>query len=443
MLRAVSLILLMIFSAFAHGETLWKGTSVQSVIKGSGDVLDVGGATVSVSGTSTGESAFIGAITSLDAGSLKGREVRLTGRLRVDDGAGAAALWLRADGVKGKVAFATSASKPVHPGDGWLERELALYIPSTASSIKFGVTLRSSGQLQVQRLTLTSRLPEPTGVSAHDVMSQALTIIRARALNGANIDWAVSDAELVPAELKLLPSQEAYSRLNEVVATLSDRHSILQTPEVASAFQRRGIASRPIESRSMGSIGYLLVPGFRGSNPQDAAEFASELCSRISQLASASSKGWILDLRENTGGNMWPMLNGLYPLLGQENTGAFRDRNGVTSHWRSRSSPRCRMDLSKDPVAVLLGPRTASSGEAMAVAFRGRSQTRFFGRTTAGLATANGSFPLPDGGALRLTTAVMLDRDGTAYPEGIAPEEPVPEGRDAVAAAAAWLGLLP
>lgn len=44
--RMAFLLLAMIFSASAQGETLWKGTSAKSVVDGAGDVLDTEGATI-------------------------------------------------------------------------------------------------------------------------------------------------------------------------------------------------------------------------------------------------------------------------------------------------------------------------------------------------------------------------------------------------------------
>lgn len=81
-------------------------------------------------------------------------------------------------------------------------------------------------------------------------------------------------------------------------------------------------------------------------------------------------------------------------------------------------------------VAVLTGPRTASSGEAVAIAFRGRPDTRSFGLPTAGLSTANGTFPLPDGSMLLLTAAVDADRTGRKYRDKVDPDETI--GADAV-----------
>ncbi|MGV9658891.1 S41 family peptidase [Streptomyces koyangensis] len=57
------------------------------------------------------------------------------------------------------------------------------------------------------------------------------------------------------------------------------------------------------------------------------------------------------------------------------------------------------------PVAVLTGPRTASAGEAVAIAFRERPDTRTFGDPTSGVPTANAPYPLSDGALVVLTTA--------------------------------------
>jgi C-terminal processing protease CtpA/Prc len=91
------------------------------------------------------------------------------------------------------------------------------------------------------------------------------------------------------------------------------------------------------------------------------------------------------------------------------------------------------------PVAVLTGPRTASSGEATVLAFRGRAQTRSFGQPTAGVSTANVVRRLVDGSALVLTTSVMRDRNGHGDGRKIAPDQATVGDATTVAAAEAWL----
>lgn len=127
--------------------------------------------------------------------------------------------------------------------------------------------------------------------------------------------------------------------------------------------------------------------------------FVAHMVDATGQLTPQTRCGWIVDLRQDSGGSMVPMLAGLRPLLGDESLGGFRDADGqVTSFAASnaldRTPPR-GPELEHAAVAVLLGPHTASSGEVVAVAFRGRANTRSFGQPTAGGSTGNTGFALP------------------------------------------------
>ena len=90
-------------------------------------------------------------------------------------------------------------------------------------------------------------------------------------------------------------------------------------------------------------------------------------------------------------------------------------------------------------VAVLTDALVASSGEAVAVSFRGRPNTRSFGGATCGLSTANSGFRLSDGATLQLTTALMADRNRAAYGVPIVPDETVSSDGEVVQRAIAWL----
>jgi C-terminal processing protease CtpA/Prc len=88
----------------------------------------------------------------------------------------------------------------------------------------------------------------------------------------------------------------------------------------------------------------------------------------------------------------------------------------------------------------------------VAISFKGRPRTRSFGQPTNGLSSANGTFPLPDGATILLTTAIEADRTGKRYGEKVDPDEivaaptPAPGAAPAnptedatIAAARAWL----
>jgi C-terminal processing protease CtpA/Prc len=153
----------------------------------------------------------------------------------------------------------------------------------------------------------------------------------------------------------------------------------------------------------------------------------------LRRLIAGRPTGWVVDLRGNRGGDMHPMLTVVAPLLGEGERGRFIGPDGAAAGWgvrrghiynsgrtafRWRRIPAARTE----PVAVLTDRRTASSGEAVLISFLGAPDTRTFGEPTAGYATANQTFKLPDGARLAITTALMADRTGRTYGnEPIAP----------------------
>ena len=162
--------------------------------------------------------------------------------------------------------------------------------------------------------------------------------------------------------------------------------------------------------------------------------------------------GWIVDLRSNGGGNMWPMIAGLGPILGEGLLGYFIGPTGTETRWEyhggvssaggipiSTVSPAYTLRRSAPRVAVLSDNGIASSGEATLIAFRLRPNTRSFGQATCGLSTANATYPLSDGGSLTLTTAVMADRAKNRFGDSIAPDEVIADPAQAIQRAIAWL----
>ena len=58
------------------------------------------------------------------------------------------------------------------------------------------------------------------------------------------------------------------------------------------------------------------MKGFNNVDSINRIKYADSLQYQIKLMDNKYIKGWILDLRENSGGNCWPMLTGLGPLLG-------------------------------------------------------------------------------------------------------------------------------
>jgi carboxyl-terminal processing protease len=202
------------------------------------------------------------------------------------------------------------------------------------------------------------------------------------------------------------------------------------------------------------TIGYVRVGSF-SSTGAASTEFASAIQSRISAADRDGLAGWIVDLRGNGGGNMWPMIAGLGPVLGEGVLGYFIDPTGFEVVWHyldgvsssggtpiERVPTPYRLRREQPNVAVLPDNAVASSGEATVIAFRARPNTRLFGRPTCGVSTANSSFPMPNGAILNLTVAVMADRTKTRYGDSVVPDEVVSDPAETVNRAVSWL-LIP
>jgi C-terminal processing protease CtpA/Prc len=180
--------------------------------------------------------------------------------------------------------------------------------------------------------------------------------------------------------------------------------------------------------------GYLLIPAFASIDTGQMQAFADTIQAVLLALYNAGVKGWIIDMRQNTGGNMTPMIAGLGPLLDEGPLGGLLDVNGKAERWSYDNGALCwdgvpgfrvphPITLPKRlPIEVLIGGRTGSSGEFTTVSFVGNARTRLVGEPTWGLTTGNGEFDLPDGARMFMASTVMMDRNGKRYHGPIQPD---------------------
>jgi C-terminal processing protease CtpA/Prc len=174
--------------------------------------------------------------------------------------------------------------------------------------------------------------------------------------------------------------------------------------------------------------------------------YAAQANAEIRRVDSSTRCGWVLDLRQNVGGNSAAMLLAVGPLLGEGGGMAYVPQRQearqqrmtynsgiltVTQNGQTRNLGLKMTDASRlkpgIPVAVLQGSATASAAEAVVVAFHGRPNTRFFGAATYGVPTGNIGLILSDGAVLRLTEGVSQDNQGRQYEAPIAPDVLTPE----------------
>jgi hypothetical protein len=371
------------------------------------------------------------------------QRVRLAGFVRTASPQAAAALWLRIDGPNGPLfvdsygsgrELTDEAAPAATSGDSrWRRLELELPLPPDVDEVAFGVSLRGQGTAWYDALELTTIAtdgrPAPSAAAVR-YLDAALAVMREHSLRRAAIDWDAVRAGALGHARGAATAADTHLAVRYAVRELGDRHSYLQSPAVtrvlataAVSNARTGAAPTAPRGRLLGNVAHIDIPGFAGGTPAEQVEFAEEL-KKIIQLHDGNGVcGWVVDLRQNSGGNLWPMLAGLGPLTGEGELAAsvypdgrrvpvwYRDGQagfGDYTQLRVREPYRLRAAA---PVALLLGPGTASSAEVLAVALR-RPGTRSFGSPTRGLSAGNRTFPLPDGASLVLTVAATSDAAG-------------------------------
>ncbi|MEZ4569492.1 MAG: S41 family peptidase [Thermomicrobiales bacterium] len=265
-------------------------------------------------------------------------------------------------------------------------------------------------------------------------LDEGLDYIEQNALYRTEVDWPTVRARAHERASTVETRLEIYEILRDTLDLLGDDHSAFLNP-IAARSAEHGSPSGPMpEGRRLEhGIAYFELPRVTGTG-EAAGQYAETAVQVIRQLDSPEVCGWVVDLRENSGGNMWPMLAGISPILGDGVVGSFVYPDGSSIDWTIRDGRAYEGDVlwakapayipenPQPPVAVLTGHETGSSGEAVAIAFRGRPETRSFGQATAGVPTSNDVYEMPDGAWIILTVARMADRTGQPYDAPIIPD---------------------
>jgi carboxyl-terminal processing protease len=312
-----------------------------------------------------------------------------------------------------------------------------------------------------ERPLLLDPLPPPElAWAAEWYLNSALNLMEAESIRRNQIDWPALRQRAFDAAGPAQRPRDTHDAIRAAVAELGDGHSsFVSNPGAVNPQPRTHPSGTTLDG---GRVGYLRVPWFAHEDPDSHAVEYHDL---LRSLDSPAVCGWVVDLRTTAGGNMWPMLAGVGPILGNGTAGSFVDADGGRRTWAYADgdtyiggglytrlpAPAYTLHRPNPPVAVLTNNVTVSSGEAIAVSFRGRPDTRIFGTPTRGLSSGNRGFVLSDGAFLILTATYMADRDGTSYGGGKLPPDVTvdapfnddPEKDAVVAAGRAWLAAHP
>jgi C-terminal processing protease CtpA/Prc len=209
-----------------------------------------------------------------------------------------------------------------------------------------------------------------------------------------------------------------------------DRHSFHVMKNVLDNFSAKQKENLGFTYKLLdGDIGYLSIPGFYSTDNTVRNDFVNQVNAAIREMDSHSTiKGWIVDLRNDNGGDMWPMVSGLQPLIGNEVPGYFANANQKKpAEWKISSAfygikEPYHLKNANSKIAVLYSKQTGSSGEMTAICFVGKPNSRSFGNATAGLTSGNRVFSLSGDNIFVLSSSYAMDRNKKIYTGSIIPD---------------------
>lgn len=289
-----------------------------------------------------------------------------------------------------------------------------------------------------------------------EYVAEYFVSVQPRALNTQDINWADLRAKAKAETVGIRSLKEVHEVL-KAITPLINKHSFFIAPSDMKGVYGEELAEgefhpqlvQPSGEVRPDGIAYLTIPAISFAHLPSLNAYADSLQQLIARLDGTKPSGWVVDLRENVGGNCWPMLAGLGPLLGEGTCGYFMTPEGENAQAWSYKDGASRMSGSpqtqttdyqlrsgKPRIAVLTSGETASAGEVVAVAFRAMDNVRSFGEPTRGYSTTNTNVILSDEAVVILTVSVYADRDKQAYGEEIVPDVVTEDG---VGEAVKWL----
>jgi len=289
---------------------------------------------------------------------------------------------------------------------------------------------------------------------AQNYVNEIVQIMKEHAITRNEVDWGNLESEVSVIAAKAFTIQETYAAVTKALELLGTNHSFLTTDSGRLlANYNRLVCSQSLQMNEpqTENVGYIRVDGYSTSSDSSDQEFATNIQKQIAEQDSASLDGWVVDLRNNSGGNMWPMIAGLGPLLGDGVLGHFFDVNENIESWSYENGSSYlgenKVVTVEEPytllnplpkIAVLSSRRAVSSGEATLIAFKKQYNVKSFGTDSCGLPTGNQAFVLSDGSILYLTTTIMADREQGKYGNSVPVDQTV-DAPEVINKAIEWL----
>ena len=308
-------------------------------------------------------------------------------------------------------------------------------------------------------------IPEPKRV-----LDSILIVAKNNSLYKENVDWDVLEKEVYTRFIDsdtitsiIKPVQHLLNQLGDFHGSLflngqHYRGNVKVTRDVSYDYQSKDYISKmsSIFQKTLNQdtikgfittekIAYLEIPMMMpyGGDGNDVIANTLKIRNKICELKSKNPIGWILDLRGNLGGNMYPMLMGLAEILPLKINmgGDSKDGKSINQKWKMENGifyygensypniPKlnCQFLEQKNKIAVLIGRYTASSGEVVACALKTQEKIQLFGEQTSGATTANQWTPIGKEVVFNPAISYYVSKNKMIHKDGVIPDIEISE----------------
>lgn len=412
---------------------------------------------------SVGSQSFLpfSQIVNMDIPSLK--RVRISAFIKTDSINGGAALWCQVwDINKKQIGFVNSNTQgKINGSNDWKKCSLDLTINSKCKYLLLGGYLQGKGTIWFDNLTVDDIISPNVQPSkkVKKFIENFSKVVKKNSIYSDSLNWNILNSELDYLSRGITNIEDVSfisTYFIEKLREVGDYHSFIRSKELSETTSKINTDGRlPYGKIIDNSIGYIYVPGFMSMSDTSILNFATKIQNLIRKIDNESDiQGWIIDLRENTGGNMYPMIAGLGPIIGDATLGYFTYSKGENIKWfyekgECGEGKKLRVKVNnpyvlknkKSKIAVLIGSRTGSSGEMTTISFIGKPYTMLFGQKSAGFITANSGFNLLNGSTLLLATSYTMDRNLKKYLKPIIPDILIEDDNKTLQTASDWIKI--
>lgn len=280
--------------------------------------------------------------------------------------------------------------------------------------------------------------------SIQTYVTEALKIMKNKSVNKSKLNWEDIFNKTLAEASKAKSIKDTYRSIKNALSSLNDSHSSFYSEEMVRAYtlgyKATGQEFPVIKSELLDNqYAYISLPDMGSFNKEDWNLYINTFYQKVNDLQKRNPKGWIIDLRGNFGGMLYPMYAAIAPFLDRKNVVGTKDAEGAIEYYNYKagkffegSTATQLFQLTqkepktvKKPIAILVNKVTGSSAEFITAAFLGQKNANIIGTNTQGLTSGNQEYKLSDGSFLVLTIGNIVDRTGKEYAnigEGISPD---------------------